>query len=123
MKTLKTLAVISITGALLGFGAGTFADDNQSKTIDVRSQVVTFYDLDLTRPADAHTLLNRIRAAVKATCYRSSDRLDLHAFKDRNRCMDSGFKDTVAQVDNRFNTSIEKIAGMAEAQRDLVSKR
>ena len=124
MNTLKTLAVIFITGTLLGFSAGTFAGDNLSKKVNVRSSVVTFYDLDLDKPADAQTLLRRIHAAVEQVCSRSSDSLmDMHASIDRNRCMDSSYKDTVAQVNNRFSTRIEKIAAMAGEQRDLVSKR
>lgn len=124
MKTLKTLAVISITSSLLGFSAGSLAGDNQVKTIEVRSQVVTFYDLDLVKPADAQMLLERINHAAKIVCGKSSvNNVDLHANIDLNRCMDQSYKDTVAQVDNRFNTSIEKIAAMAGKQRRLVSKR
>lgn len=124
MNTLKTLAVISITGTLLSFGTGTFADDNESNNIIVRSRVVTFYDLDLAKPADAQTLLNRIHTAAKNACGKSSVRpIELHANIDLNRCMDTSYKDTVAQVNNRFNTKIEKIAAMADEQRDLVSKR
>jgi hypothetical protein len=48
---------------------------------------------------------------------------DVHAGIDRNRCMESSYQDTVAQVDGRFNTSIEKIAAQSGEQRDLVSKR
>jgi len=50
-------------------------------------------------------------------------RADVHAGIDRNRCMESSYQDTVAQVDGRFNTSIEKIAAQSGEQRDLVSKR
>ena len=124
MKTLNMLAVISITGTLFGFGATTLAGDNLPISVEVVSNVVTFYDLDLAKPADAQKLLHRIRAAVKDACRVSSDQLaDIHAIIDRNRCLDTSFKDTVAQVDSRFNTSIEKIAAMAGEQRGLVSKR
>ena len=123
MKTLTTLAFITLTGALFG-ATNTFAGDVQSQSINVRSKVVTFYDLDLANPADAQTLLNRIQRASKGVCKGSGDRpIELRAAIDRNRCMESSYRDTVAQVDSRFNTSIEKIAAQAEEQRDLVSKR
>lgn len=48
---------------------------------------------------------------------------DVHAGIDRNRCIKSSYQDTAAQVDNRFNISIEKIAGMANEQHELESKR
>jgi len=124
MKTLKTLAVISITGSLLGFGAGAFAGDNQIKSIDVHSRVVTFYDLDLAQPADAQKLLNRIQNAAEKVCRKSSvNTMDMYANIDLNRCLNTSYRDTVAQVDNRFKTNIEKIAGMAQEPRELVSKR
>ena len=124
MKTLKTLAVISITGTLLGFGTTTLAGDNPPNGIEVDSNVVTFYDLDLKKPADAQTLLKRIRAAVMDACRISSDQLaDIHSNIDRNRCLDTSFKDTVAQIDSRFKTSIENVAAMEGKQGELVSDR
>jgi len=46
---------------------------------------------------------------------------DVQAGIDRNRCIKSSYQDTVAQVDSRFNTSIEKIAAQTGERRDLVS--
>ena len=44
MKTLTTLAFITLTGALFGV-TNTFAGDVPSQSINVRSEDVTFYDL------------------------------------------------------------------------------
>jgi len=124
MKTINTLAFITLTGALFGAVSSTLAGDVQSKSVDVRSRVVSFYDLDLANPPDARTLLDRIHKAARDACSRSGDRpVDLNANIDRDRCMNTSFTNTVVQVDSRFNTSIEKVAGMAGEQQDLMSKR
>jgi len=55
MKTLTTLAFITLTGALFG-ATNTFAGDVPSQSINVHSKVVTIYDPDLAKPADAQSL-------------------------------------------------------------------
>jgi len=123
MNTLKILSLISLVSTLLGFGTGAVAGDVTSNSVTVRSRIVTFYDLDLAKPADAQTLLHRIRTAASAACSKTMDHPnEVRANVDRIRCVTTSFRDTVAQVDNRFNTSIEKVAGMAGEQQDLISK-
>ena len=129
MKTLNSFTLLTLTAALFAISSSTYAGEVQSRNINVRSRVVTFYDLDLAQPADAQTLLQRIRGTVKTVCRKSSvNTMDLYANIDVNRCMESSYRDTVAQVDrseppSRFNTDIEKIAGMVKEPRNLVSKR
>ena len=90
----------------------------------VHSTVVKFYDLDLTNPSDARTLLSRIHTAAKNACGRLSIRpIEIHNNKDADRCVTTSFRDTVARVNSRFNTNIEKVAGMTGEQHGLVSKR
>lgn len=96
----------------------------KQQDVRVRSQAVKFYDLDLTNPADARTLLRRIHIAAKNACGRLSvHRVDIHTNTDGNRCVSTSFKDTLARVNSRFNTNIEKVAGITADQRELVTKR
>jgi len=57
MKTLTTLAFITLTGALFG-AANAFAGDVPSQSIN---------DLDLVKPADAQSLLNQNHQGPKIT--------------------------------------------------------
>ena len=124
MNIIKTLTIISITSSLFGLGASSYAGETLSKDISVRSRVVTFYDLDLAKPADARILLHRIHAVAKVACNRISDRpIELHPNIDGDRCVTASVRDTVAEVNRRFNTNIGKVAGMNEEKRNLVSKR
>ena len=122
MKSLNIITLIVLTGALFS-PAVTFANDELSQSINVRSKLVSFYDLDLNNPADAQKLLNRIQRAAKNVCRKSDHGGDVYAAIDRNRCMESSFRETVAQVDSRFHTDVEKTAGLISEQLELVSKR
>lgn len=123
MNTLKTLFLISLTGTLLGYGMSADGGDVHSKYVAEHSQTVTFYDLDLAKPADARTLLHRIRTAAQQACNSNTDNPhELRANVDRIRCVTTSFRDTVAQVNKRFNTKLEKVAGKLEEQRNLISK-
>ena len=124
MKISNTLAVISLSGMLLGAAGSTLAGDVQLQYTDARSGIVTFNDLDLTNPTDAQTLLDRIYTAAKVACSRSGDRgQDLHVGIDRERCIEISVMNTVARIDKRFNINIKDVAATAGEQEDLVSKR
>ena len=88
MKHLAT----SLIGAL-ALGAVAPAGFAAAPPDDVRQQVVSYADLDLTRPAGVRELYHRIRYAARNVCETSYDRLGL----DR-RCFEQAIARAVAEV-------------------------
>jgi len=122
MKTLTSLAVITFTSVLFGASASVLAEGNQAGNYDVQTKVVKFGDLDLVNPGDAQVLLQRLQSAAKNTCKRSDWSTDRFG-SDRARCQKAGYKDAVAQIDNRYNINIEAIAGMTPQGDSLAATR
>jgi len=48
---------------------------------------------------------------------------DVHAGIDLNRCMESSYQDTVAQIDGHFNINLEEIAGVAQHGNELAASK
>jgi UrcA family protein len=119
MKTLTTLTVITLTGALLGSSTTVLADGN---VYDARTKVVEFADLNVGNPNDAQVLLQRIQNAAEETCNRfmwSQDPIG----RDRARCEKSAYQDAVGQIDSQFNIDLEEIAGVSQEGHDLASTK
>ena len=119
MKTLISLTVITLTGALLGASTNVLADGN---VYDARTKVVEFADLDVGNPNDAQVLLQRLQDAAEKTCNRVGWSQD-PVGKDRARCEKSAYQDAVAQIDGHFNIDLEEIAGVTEHGNELAASK
>jgi UrcA family protein len=75
-----------------------------SGTANARQVTVKYYDLDLTRHADAGKLLARIEAAARQVCGEKGQRLDqLYAWQV---CYDGSVSAAVAAVDSPVLSSM-----------------
>lgn len=124
MNTLSRIGLVALAATLVGVSAPGAAVEPQTQSVVVKTRNVRFDDLNLTRPVDAKTLLNRIRSATYAVCRRSGE-LEMHVVDaaDRKRCMDATYRVAVAQVDDRLDLDIEAIAARISAEQNLEARR
>jgi UrcA family protein len=97
--TLKTnrFNVITLTlTSLLGFGAAMAASD--AKAAEPAPIVVSYQDLDLSRPADARTLYQRLEHAAAAACSEAPSAAELSRHLAWSRCYDTALDSAVLQV-------------------------
>jgi UrcA family protein len=73
------------------------------------SVVVQFYDLDLSKEADAHELLDRITYAARRACGPRPDASGLH-FMDRwDNCVNDAMSHAIARV---HSPTLNRVAGI-----------
>ena len=65
----------------------------------VKSEVVSYADLDLNAPAGAYTLLRRIRGAVRNVCSPEPITVDLRDGADYSACRQEAMERALGQVD------------------------
>lgn len=94
------IAAFAVCSCLVSYSA--------SAEPSVKSQTVSYADLDLSKPAGVQTLYQRIKAAARNVCgpvdqytYASSHR----AFR---KCCETAIADAVAQVDRPTLTALHK---------------
>jgi UrcA family protein len=75
--------------------------------VEVRSEKVSFTDLNLDRPAGAHTLLGRLRGAAQRVCGTDGGRAD----HDYQACVAKALDRAVTEVDNPLLTSLHHSRG------------
>jgi UrcA family protein len=68
------------------------------------SRVVSYYDLDITRPADAGALYRRIKAAADVVCSQLTVN-PVRRTQVRNACLDQAIANSVAAVNEPARTS------------------
>ena len=89
--------VITLTlTSLLGFGAAMAAADAEAS--NSRDIVVSYKDLDLSRPADVRTLYKRIENAAASACLEPSPAVDLSRHLAWERCYSAAVDSAVMQV-------------------------
>lgn len=79
-----------------------------SAELSVKSQAVSFADLDLSKAAGAQTLYKRIRAAARHVCGPVDQYTNLTSSKSFRKCYDAAIADAVAQVDRPSLTALHK---------------
>lgn len=96
MKTLTLALATMITGCLAGTAHAT------APVTDVRQQVVNYADLNLENPADAETLLRRIKSAARVVCgLRASGPMPIDFRYLQETCAADAIARAVADVDAR----------------------
>ncbi|MGH8236598.1 MAG: UrcA family protein [Steroidobacteraceae bacterium] len=74
----------------------------------VKSEPVSFADLDLSKPAGAQTLYKRIQAAARRVCGPADRYTHLTPSKVFRECYETAIADAVAQVDRPSLTALHK---------------
>jgi UrcA family protein len=74
-KTKTTITTLALAAALVSALAGQ-ASANAPSNPEMRSQKVSYADLNLSREKDTETLLRRIRRAAMSVCSGGDSRLD-----------------------------------------------
>jgi UrcA family protein len=91
---LATLAWCALAGSVLPFAAS-----QPARAADGPSVAVSYQDLDLSRPADARVLYQRLQRAAQSVCSEpASYELARHAAWER--CVAVTLKDAVARVNS-----------------------
>lgn len=118
METTKRFVKYAAIAVMLA----TAAVATQAQTFDNKTVAVRVYDLDLNKPADAQTLLKRVRNAVNSACVRIGDTRDFQGARERDRCKHESYASTVATINDRTGLNIEAIAAPAARIPDVASK-
>lgn len=87
------LRILSVPAAALFIVAGATA----ANADEVRSRVVSYADLDLTKPAGAARLADRIRAAANTVCG-AADARTLTDIAVSRRCVDAAMADAMKKA-------------------------
>ena len=74
----------------------------------VKSEAVSFADLDLSKAAGAQTLYKRIKAAARHVCGPADRYTYLLPSKAFGKCLETAIADAVAQVDRPSLTALHK---------------
>ena len=74
----------------------------------VKSQAVSFADLDLSKPAGAQTLYKRIKAAARHVCGPADRYTFVVSPQSFRKCYDKAIADAVAQVDRPSLTALHR---------------
>ncbi|MFZ1991009.1 MAG: UrcA family protein [Alphaproteobacteria bacterium] len=111
MMKMKTAAIAALAVA---FSTSVFAQavteivvtaPRPTPGTEVRSKTVNFADLDVTKPAGAHTLLTRVTAAAKDVCAPDPGTKDQKAATDYKSCQTGAIDDAVVRLNNALVTA------------------
>lgn len=89
MNRLGKIAIVAVAAA--------FSSGLSAQAAD-RHIAVHFSDLNLSRPADAHTLLTRLEVAANRVCGGGHWMMDLHAQAIHDACMKDAMDHAVASI-------------------------
>lgn len=90
---MSPLRILSVPAAALFIVAGA----STASASDVRSRVVSCADLDLSKPAGAARLADRIRSAANAVCG-ASDARTLTDIAISRRCVEAAIAEAMSQA-------------------------
>jgi UrcA family protein len=74
----------------------------------VKTQAVSFADLDLSKPAGAQTLYKRIKAAARSVCGPVDQYTFVVSSYSFRKCFDAAVADAVGQVDRPALTALHR---------------
>jgi UrcA family protein len=94
------IAAFAFCSCLVGYSA--------SAEQRVKTQAVSFADLDLSKPAGAQTLYKRIKAAARQVCGPADQYTFVVSSKTFRACYDKAVADAVAQVDRPSLTALHR---------------
>ena len=94
---------------------------NPFETIDVKTAMVSFADLDLANPADASAMLDRIDSTVRKVCRGASSGNAIQEMKEERLCFAESYKSGVVAINVKKNVDIEAIAASAATGLEVVA--
>jgi UrcA family protein len=93
----------------------------QAQPADTQDITVRLYDLDLSKSADASTLLSRVHQAAKSTCTRIGDDRDMNAARERSSCIKASYAQTIATINKSIRKDVEEIAARGKLVQKVAS--
>jgi UrcA family protein len=100
LLTRAGIAAFAVCTSLVAYSAS--AESN------VKSQTVSFADLDLSKPAGAQTLYKRIQKAARHVCGPTDKYTYITPRKAFRECYEAAVADAVAQVDRPSLTALHR---------------
>jgi UrcA family protein len=100
LLTRAGIAAFAVCTSLIAYSA--------SAESDVKSQTVSFDDLDLSKPAGAQTLYKRIQKAARHVCGPADNYSYLTPRKKFRECFEEAVAAAVAQVDRPSLTALHR---------------
>ena len=94
------IAAFAVCTSLIAF--------NASAEAKVKTQSVSYADLDLSKPAVAQTLYKRIKAAARHVCGPVDNYTFVTPSKAFRQCYEQAIADAVAQVDRPSLTALHR---------------
>jgi UrcA family protein len=123
-QILNTMTLAALAGlASFTTFAGTAVAGTPEATVDERSRVVHFGDLDPALPADAATLLKRLDVAARRTCIRNDEGRQIFLSVEHKACIANGYADAIARINAKRNIDLQAIAARHEQGRNLNAAR
>ena len=124
MNTTTTIDRFRTVIATVLFGAVTFSFTvlpAVADSSDVPQVTVKYGDLNVSNPQGAAALYARIRSAGKSVCSQF-DGPEIHAYLQRNACINKAILDAVTKVNNFALTAVYRAKTGKEVPTRLVSR-
>lgn len=111
MRLITTLGTITLLFA--GFQQVQAAPPYEAVPASHRDSValrLEFSDLDLKKPADAQTLLQRLKVAAMRACRRNDDFRDLRQQQERSDCEALAYENALSAINAQRRVDVEQVA-------------
>jgi len=103
-----SIGALTLTASLLGASAHAVAGSDRAPTGDGPSIHVHFADLDLSKPADAAILYQRIQSAARHVCTLSAAPWDGRKVTNWQRCYDGTVEEAVLRINRPLITAVHR---------------
>jgi len=104
----KSMGALTLTVTLIGASAYAVAGSADSQAREEPSVNVRFADLDLSKPADAAILYQRIQRAARLVCNSSAAAWDGRATSNWQRCYNGAVEDVVLHINRPMVTAVHR---------------
>lgn len=113
------IALTIITGAT----SAVFAKEaeNGFVSLDVKTETVSFADLDLTTSADAATLLDRVGKTARKVCQRFASGTGIEELQAARACFNDSYRSGISAINAKTKLDIEALAASTTAGLDVVA--
>ena len=94
---------------------------NPFETLEVKTAMVSFADLDLANPADASIMLDRIDSTARKVCRGSKSAFAIQEMKEERLCIAESYKSGIVAINAKKNVDIEAIAASTATGLEVVA--
>ena len=94
---------------------------NPFETLEVKTAMVSFADLDLANPADASAMLDRIDSTARKVCRGAGSGNAIQEMKEERLCIAESYKSGIVAINAKKNVDIEAIAASAATGLEVVA--